>query len=309
MFDNNTAYVGYSGGGGGVTIKTYNGSGWMTIGGLLGTGATSFDGNYSYCVSGGIIDFTYPALATGATSYTYVAVNSFVGGAWTSIGGFYSDTTYPWSYYDSYLCSDGGGNTYMLINLGSSFALKKYNGSTWSDLSSASGSNASSIYYYNGNVYVACLDSTYGWPAVYVYNGTSLSKVGSTPFTSDTPRTLLVSGYNGNLYLAYGAKNGVDTLQANVWTYNGSNWLSVGNANFSSSSALGLSMSVYNGTPYVAYWCNGSLRVQYYDGGSWANVGGASGVVGNSGGYQTSIVVNNGTPYVAVNNGEFWVYK
>ena len=88
-------------------------------------------------------------------------------------------------------------------------------------------------------------------------------------------------------------------------------WRPVGSPNFTVGGAVGDSLYVYNGTPYVLYSdSGGGLTVMEYTGGSWQPVGSPD--FANKGlysspymynGFDTSLYVDNGTPYVAYKDG------
>ncbi len=105
--------------------------------------------------------------------------------------------------------------------------------------------------------------------------------------------------YNGVPYVAF--KDAANSEKCTVMKYIGSSWVIVGSAGFSEGIARDQSIAIdqSNGHIYVAYSDaeNGNkTTVMKYSGSSWEVVG----VVGFSAmaGYQ-SLVIDNGTPYVA----------
>lgn len=199
----------------------------------------------------------------------------------------------------------GGKATVMKYAYGS--------GSDWETVGSegfsAGGIVDISLAVYNGTPYVAYVDGGNGNRAtVMKYTGTGWETVGPAGFSSTVYQdhiSLVMD--NGTPYVAYADAENFE--RATVMRYTGTSWEMVGSA-ISPVRAEDISLAVYNGTPYVAYIDVGdmfSATVKKYTGTSWETVGSA----GFSDEYRhnTSLVIDDGTPYVSFGLGSCYVME
>ena len=200
---------------------------------------------------------------------------------------------------------NGGKATVMKYAYGS--------GSDWETVGaegfSAGGIVDISLAVYNGTPYVAYVDGGNGNRAtVMKYIGTIWETVGPAGFSSTVYQdhiSLVMD--NGTPYVAYADAENFE--RATVMRYTGTSWEMVGSA-ISPVRAEDISLAVYNGTPYVAYIDVGdmfSATVKKYTGTSWETVGSA----GFSDEYRhnTSLVIDDGTPYVSFGLGSCYVME
>jgi hypothetical protein len=188
---------------------------------------------------------------------------------------------------------------------------------------SAGGTDNNAFYLYNGTPYVAYTDYTdNGKATVMMFDGANWVDVGAADFSawSATSISLYVYDNNGTAvpYVAYSDWS-QPHYNVTVEKYTGANWVDVGNAGFSKGAANCTSLAVdNNGTPYVAYDDeansedngNGPATVMKLDGSTWVNVGTAdfSGTDPDQSDcndtlYESLAIDNNGTPYVAYQDG------
>ena len=230
----------------------------------------------------------------------------YYNGSWSSVGSPYISSG---SINGSPSLQFDNGTPYAMFGdyVNSSRAIvKQFDGSSWVNvggLLSNGSANNTSLLIHNSTLYAAYTDgaSSEGL-SVKQFDGSSWNLIGNQNFAAPvSSNSVSLRVDSGNLYVAYGSDSG--SGRANVKRFDGNYWVSVGSNDFSVSKASGISFQVDNGTPYIAYseWPNsgagaGRIIVKKFDGSSWVNVGD---YVSSGNGSDPSLVIFNGTPYVA----------
>jgi hypothetical protein len=187
--------------------------------------------------------------------------------------------------------------------------------STWQQVGGELPGIPTSLFLYNGTPYVTCTDAS-SKATVLEYNGTSWQPVGNPGFSSGPTDWVSLFVYDGTPYVAY--RDVANDYKFTVNEYDGRVWTPVGTPfemDGLGSGTMYNSFYVYQGTPYVADIdvTDGRVVVMKYTGDSagWQPVGSTIDYTGNwrelYGDYPgflspLSLVVYEGTPYVAVRN-------
>ena len=179
--------------------------------------------------------------------------------------------------------------------------------SAWQQVGGDLPSGPTSFFVYNGTPYVA-IDAS-GKASVMEYDGTSWQPVGSPGFSSGRADWVSLFVSDGTPYM--GCWDGSD-CQFTAMKYDGRAWAAYGN---SVTMSIPNSFYVYQGTPFVAYeedsgnvtvmecWGDAGWRsvgdtITYKYTGNWEELG----TVGYGYNSPVSLVIYQGTPYVAVRN-------
>ncbi|MDI9366514.1 MAG: hypothetical protein QM541_16275, partial [Flavobacterium sp.] len=194
--------------------------------------------------------------------------------------------------------------------VGSRLAVKKWDGTAWSNPGGAASISTGGSYYSStvidasGNVYVAYQD---GYKlSVQKWNGTTWSYVGGVAGISTFQAQYISTAIDasGNVYVAYTDQGGSDEYKLSVQKWNGTAWSYVGGTagistgwGFYSSIAIDAGANVY-----VGYWDGdkaGKLTVQKYNGTAWSVVGGTTGISVDEINYTSTVIDASGNVYVA----------
>jgi len=313
-FNNGIPYVAYRDGdnGGKATVMKYTGNGatgWETV------GTAGF--------SAGQADFTSLAFDNGIPYVAYkdagnsnkATMMKYTAGAWQNVGtaGFSAGTAnYTSLAFDNgipYVAYEDLGNG------GKATVMKYTAGAGWEAV--GAGFSAGDVYYTslafdNGIPYVAYMDLSNSDKATvmkYTGNGaTGWEAVGTAGFSAGQAEFTSLAFDNGIPYVAYKDEDNSDKATVMKYTGNGATgWEAVGTAGFSAGEVWFTSLAFDNGIPYVAYTDGGNSNkatVMKYTGNGatgWEAVGTAGFSAGDA--YYTSLVFNNGIPYVAYKDG------
>ncbi len=273
---NGQLYAGLGTSAGDGEVWRYNGSTWSQVGGdsVNSSWSTSQYVNDMAVWNGKLYATTYSG---GSNGYVY----EFNGTSWTNRGGGTGNVNgitngaYSGAFslvpYNDRLCMGFGQNTNMAD-------VWCWTGSgNWSQIGGDgvnSSWNSSAIIIqrlatYNGMLVAGTSDDTNRDPAVWVYNGTSWTKIGGGGINgswSDVVyyRVFSFAVYNGELYtgLGYGGNNG------HIWKWNGTTWAQVAgdslNGTWNTSIETARSLNVYKGKLYAGLGDSSTNDAQVY---------------------------------------------
>jgi len=309
-FDNGIPYVAYMDGGKGwkATVMKYTGNGgtgWEEV------GTAGF--------SAGTADYTSLAFNNGIP---YVAYMDGGNGGKATVSSIYRKyaTVTDWSDGEIKGTVSLSGEKYLVEVTVSGVTTTEqiyfYKGLFWNALGTAGFSAGTAEYtslaFDNGIPYVAYRDGGNSNKATvmkYTGNGaTGWEAVGTAGFSAGTAEYTSLAFNNGIPYVAY--SDDANGSKATVMKYTGNGttgWEAVGTAGFSAGTADCTSLAFDNGIPYVAYRDGANINkatVMKYTGNGatgWEAVGTAGFSAGQT--YYTSLVFDNGIPYVAYRDG------
>lgn len=226
---------------------------------------------------------------------------------WVNVGepGFSENTALTKT--SLYVDGDTPYVAYGDVSKGGKATVMKYDGADWVAVGEPGFSEyeatTTSLYLDNGVPYVAFPNGTYpngGSELVVMKFDGSWERVGDTFVSPGGVSSVTLVVYEETPYVAY--RDMMNGNQAAVMKYNGDDWVPVGNG-ISGGSAAFTSLYIDEGTLYLAY-ADGSesdkVTVVKYDEGSddWVPVGN-KGFSSGPASYNISLIVNEGTPYVA----------
>ncbi|MFD0589358.1 S-layer homology domain-containing protein [Paenibacillus sp. GCM10027627] len=298
-----------------ATVMRNDGTAWATVG-SAGFSA-GFANNLTMTMFDGI---PYVAYSDGGNDYNTTVMKYTEAGptGWEAVGSpgfseglahYQSISIYDGTPYVAYKDWQNGGKATVM----------KYTGAGptgWESLGSAGFSaglaDNLSLQVDEGTPYVAFTDGDKSDRAtVMKYTGagpTGWESVGSSGFSAGSASNPSLKVYGGTPYVVY-RDEGNDS-KATVMKYTGAGptgWESVGRAGFSGGVISTPSLVVYDGTPYVGYTdgLNGQKATVMKYAGSGATGWVPVGIVGFSAdmALSTSLVVYEGTPYVAYQDG------
>lgn len=298
-------YISYCDGGStnALTVKTYSGSTWNTVGSL----GSFINSSYTSIALNGTTP--YVAFADGSNG-SRLTVKTYSAGIWNNVGttlttgtsSFVTISIYGGTPYVAY--ADGGN--------GNRATVKTYSAGVWSILGAAvSTSSASSISMSIDNfgtpyiIYVDIANSSLA--TVKKYNGTAWVVVGTgTVSTGAVSETKIDVSYNNIPYIAYFGSSWVCSIN----TFTAGSWQAVGTGTVGNVyQHLALAVDPL-GTPYISYYDLGPYKcsVSKYDGTTWGYVGGSTGISLGTPNNNNLAINSSGTPYVTFGDGSFGAY-
>ena len=195
---------------------------------------------------------------------------------------------------------------YQDVAIGSKASVKKYNGTTWTNVGvlgfSAGQAEFICLKTKNNIPFIAYKDlASLGKAVVQKFDGSNWVYVGNQGFSDgEVFNTALAFGASNAPYVAY--KDAANANKITVKTFNGTTWVNVGTAGFSAGEVYETSIAVTsNNTVYVAYkdFTNGGkITVQSFNGNQWAIVGSAGFSTGEAN-FTKIAVDTNDIPTVA----------
>lgn len=258
-------------------IAKWDGTNWQNLGGVGGTQgvrAIVVTNNGDVYVGGQFTSVGNPAI-------TVQNIARWNGTTWQNIGGFTSRV--------NTLATDG-----VNVYAGGKFGIKKYNGSTWSDLGTGVNDEVFSIAISGNDVYVAGKFTTAGGnPAnkLAKWDGTAWSEIPQVPNIISgnyNPLSLLVDGnylyVGGNIYTSDGSISGIGRWDGTSWSSLGSGLLKGVNG-WVYSIAKDNSGNIYVGGQFTMAGDTAikANRIAIWDGTNWSTLGsGVSGKIGSS---------------------------
>ena len=300
-----TPYVAYSdlsvaGNSGGVTVKKYSDTGWVTVGmqGFSSAGTSNIAETITMAIDAS--GTPYVAFRDGADS-NKASVMRYDGSSWVYLGseGISEGT----AIYTSIALNHAGMPYLAYIDYnGYKPTIMKYN-SGWVPVGSGVADTASSMYTSlaidgSGTPYVV-----YARPKANVkkFDGTNWVTVGSADFSvGNASYTSIAIDGSGTPYVAY--VDGGNGYKVTVMKFDGTNWVAIGSGGFPNANASYTSIAIdSSGTPYVAYdygYLYGKASVMKYDGANWVYVGSSSFTDSNAQ-YLSMAIDAGGTPYVS----------
>jgi hypothetical protein len=220
----------------GGKVSKWDGTNWTTFDSTIN--GLNFNGRIeSICVDGAG-NIYVGGFFTNSNGNIYVA--KWNGVYWSELGGLnnlsslFGASLGPGATYIESMCVDVQGNIYAagtFLNLSGSFFVAKYNGTTWSELASATDSLRANSLFRNictdplGNIYAAgAFTNAKGNPYVAKWNGTTWSEVASAT------DSLRANNYIWSLYVDAASNvyaGGGFTDSSGLWyvaKWNGKNW-------------------------------------------------------------------------------------
>ena len=208
--DNDTLYVAFedqSGSYDAITCMANNGSAWTAVGSERFTGTTaSIDWPYLYVTN----DTPYVAYQDTIANSRNAAAYQYNGSSWVKIGTALSDGI------ASYICLSGSGEVLYLAfsdddsgPIDRKLRVKKYNGTSWSDVGSANGISTGvalyvSITVADGIPYVAYHDADQDNKCtVQRFVSNTWEVVGEAGFSNGAVGNTSIFVYNSIPYVAY----------------------------------------------------------------------------------------------------------
>lgn len=230
-------------------------------------------------------------------------VKSYTSNGWTTV----SDNAFDFPLNYPAIAGDSSGNVYTACynHLTSTTEVRKYNGSTWTLLTTAASFGTISPTAIqlkldaSGTPYVFVLNSANNRLIVKKYGGgTSWTNVGSNGDASGIAASYpsAAIGPDGSLYVSFVE---ISTVNARVRKFNGTAWVNTGSTVVTGNTYSSLAIA-QDGTPYYCFRddANGFLgAVKKYNGSTWVAVGSAFST-GQAENPQVFIDAG-GTPYVA----------
>ncbi len=287
-----------------LNILTYNGSAWVQLGNI----SPSF-ANAGWPSSVTFDNFNVPHIAFLDYAYNQPSVMYLSGSTWTYLG---TPGIVPYSTWYNELAFDQSNNLFLSYtkSTGAGAEIAKYNGSSWSVVSTyLTPTNTSITYqygYYLGmsidpitdNLYLLYSENTasplYGWRThgVMKYDGVMARVTGSTSVTGPVTGNGSASMYFdfdkfGTPYVAYSDSLYSDRIS--VKKYVGNSWVYVGTPGFNTGYTEWSKIAFDTaGVPYVAFrQDNSDLYVMKFNGTSWVYVGA---VINNT--YDVALAIN-----------------
>ncbi|MDH6251435.1 hypothetical protein M2347_001162 [Chryseobacterium sp. H1D6B] len=241
------------------------------------------------------------------TSVTKGSVQKFDGTSWSYVGGT-AGITSGIALYNS-LSLDGLGNIYY-TNQGSGLEVRQFNGTSWSQLPSATGS---AVNYHASAVSPANILFTYGTHnsgTVQRYVNGVWEQVGNTGFSNGAAFAEMVIGSNNKIYtcnVAGGVRvyeNSTNATASDNWNLTGGSIVDASSSGESYTSDIAVDA---NNNLYVAYVSNSAnsrkINVKKFDGNSWVQLGNAYFSLG--GVQHVAVAVTpSGQPYVVASRWE-----
>jgi uncharacterized protein (TIGR02145 family) len=234
------------------------------------------------------------------------SVQKFDGTSWSYVGG--QGITTGYATYNS-LSMGGNGDLYY-TNQGNGLEVRQFNGSSWTQLPSAT---TSAVNYQASAVSSSNVLFTFGTHnsgTVQRYVNGAWEQVGNTGFSGGAAFAEMVIGTNNKVYtcnVASGVKvyeNMTDATSSDPWVLTGGSIVDASSSgeNYTSDIAIDL-----NNNLYVAYVSNSAnsrkVNVKKFDGTSWAQVGNAYFSVGGVQ-HVALAVTSSGQPYVVASRWE-----
>ncbi len=268
----------------GLSVQTYNGSGWVYVGspgfGNMTTSVRNSATGYPELVLDPVSCQPYVVFLDNTTNV--VTVETFTGGTWVKLGTVNAATDYGPSLVIY------NGTPYVSFGSGGSEYVEKWNGTSWVIVGSpipvgdSTTQTSLAVDPATGTLYL-----TYGTgpSPVWKFNGTSWVQVGNNVSFSNGilgNKALQICG--GEPYLVYetsagGGGGGAGNRQVYVQTFNGTSWVTLGGGSISSDDIEwpSLAFCTQCGTcvPFVSVDEETALTVGVYEflSGSWINIG------------------------------------
>ncbi|MDF2550926.1 MAG: C-terminal target protein [Chryseobacterium sp.] len=235
------------------------------------------------------------------TSVSKGSVQKFEGSSWSYLGGTAGITT-GIALYNS-LSLDGLGNVFY-TNQGTGLEVRKFSGTTWSSLASAT---SNTVNYHASAVSPANVLFTYssdGSGTVRRFVNNAWEQVGNVGFSSGATFAEMVIGTNNKVYTC-NISSGVRVYENTTTATSTDNWIMVGGAIVDTSSSGEQYTSDIaidgNNNLYVAYISNSTngrkINVKKWNGTSWSQVGNAN-FSAKAVQHLAITVTSSGTPYV-----------
>ena len=283
------------------------------------TSAWSYTGG-SAGITSYVVSYTAMCLDGNNTPYALMDLNGtgavyrYNGSTWNSLSGSFGQPNY------TTILSDASNNIYASYsdnNNGQYATLMKYNGTSWSNLTSGSAPATNGTMYNSmaldasGNPYIAFVEKygTYSNKATVIkYNvsGSSWSTIGTEGFSAGSASyTSLAFNGSGTPYVVY--CDGNAGSKATVVYYNGSAWTSLATGISAGSTSYNCIAVDRSGNVFIAYADGNSSNkttVMKYtvSGGTWSTLGSA-GFSSGTATYVSLAVDPGGVPYVSYNDG------
>ncbi|HEY5038758.1 MAG TPA: hypothetical protein VIJ93_06790, partial [bacterium] len=278
---NGTPYVAfYDAANTGLSVMTYNGSGWVYLGapgfGNMTTVTRNSATGYPMLVVDPVTCQPYVVFLDNNTNV--VTVETYIGGTWVKLGTVNNATDYGPS------LAVYNGTPYVSFGSAGLEYVKKWNGTSWVNVGSPipvsdeTTQTSLTVDPATGTLYF-----TYGTGPnpVWKYNGTSWVQLGSNvSFSSGIVGNRALQTCNGVPYFCYEttAGGGRGNRQVFVQMFNGTSWVVLGGTAISSDDIEWPSMSFCNKcgcNPIVSVDDETALNVGafMYQNGSWLNIG------------------------------------
>ncbi|OCK50157.1 hypothetical protein BA768_05890 [Chryseobacterium sp. CBo1] len=254
-------------------------------------------------------------------SVTKASVQKFNGTSWSYVGGNAGITTGAATY--SSLSINPAGNILYYTNQGSGLEVRKFEGSTWSSLPSASSATTNYQASAVSSSNILFTYGSYGSGTVKRFVNGAWEQVGTANIAGGVPYYAeMVTGTNGKVYVLHNS-SGIKVYENSQTASATDAWTLVGGANVGSSFTEGANATTdiaigSDNTLYVVYSSpssnNRRLNVKKFDGANWIQVGNADfGISDNL--YNVSIAITpSGKLYTvasgwAINSGKNTVYE
>ena len=296
VFNGTTPYIYYRGTGNKGNVKKFNGTIWETVGTEDFTPASV---DYSrLCFDNG----TMPYYIYTNSSNTLMIVR-YNGTTWEDVGASIASNVIPLSlHFDN---TNAPIVVYRQVVSGNhSVVMKKYDGTSWQTIQSASfvsGSIAVSSSFnitYDGNgapSYIVYRDPTQSDKAtVKQYNGSAWVTVGSAGFTPSAVSDVTINVFNNIPHIAF--RDAGANTNLTVMRFSGTAWELLGPRGFSLGDESFPELFMQNNILHVKY----KDRVEYFDGSDWQDIGNST-RPSYSFGYH--FMYRGNTPYVAYSDG------
>jgi len=288
-----------------ATVMKYDGNNWNAIGSSgFSAGTASYT---SLSVYNGIpyIAFKDGNNSDKVTVMKYNSSWSIEGSAGFSSGEAFSPKIYVYNGTSYVAYSDAGNNNKA--------SLKKYDTDNWITVGvesfSAGKADNLSLFVYNNIPYIAFSDHSNDQKAIVMkYEDSTWDIVGSAGFSDGIiGETTSLYIDNGIPYLAF--TDSTYSYKARVMKFDGNDWIPFGETDISSGEAEYVSLFFNNDNPYLAFKDIADfnrINFQYYKDNSWDDSwdGYTQKNIIQSHVNYVSLFFSNGTPYIALSDGD-----